>query len=222
MSRILITSGPTRQYLDPVRFLSNASSGRMGQALANEAIRAGHEVIVVSGPVSLKYPAAARVTWVETTQEMLLACQREFPKCDGLIGVAAPCDYQPQRPASQKISKNGRPLTVRLIETPDIVATLGERKTKRQWTVGFALETDDARFRALAKLQRKSCDLIVVNDATAINATESQIEIVDPAGRVIESCAGPKRQLAKTIMRAIQRVLIAPRVAHSGRRKAGS
>src|SRR5437667_9718795 len=91
MTRILITSGPTRQYLDPVRYLTNASSGRMGQALAAAALARGHDVVVVSGPVNLEYPAAAQVLPVVSTEEMLDTCQRVFPTCDGLIGVAAPC-----------------------------------------------------------------------------------------------------------------------------------
>ncbi len=211
MARVLITSGPTRQYLDPVRFISNASSGRMGQAIARAALRSGHEVIVVSGPVGVKYPPAARVEWVETTEQMLHVCQREFAHCDGLIGVAAPCDYRPQRVAPEKIAKNGRPLTLRLVEAPDIVATLGKHKKPRQWTVGFALETNDARFRALAKLQRKCCDLVVVNDASAINATSTRIEIVNPAGDLVAEKTGSKTQLARLIVQVIDHQLVIPR-----------
>ncbi len=125
MARILITSGPTRQYLDPVRFLSNASSGRMGQALAAAALARGHGVTVVSGPVEVDYPAGADVISVVTTDEMLAAAKDVFAQCDGLIGVAAPCDYRPVRVQDQKIAKTGQPLVLHLIETPDIVATLG-------------------------------------------------------------------------------------------------
>src|SRR5687767_13948647 len=110
MARILITSGPTRQYLDPVRYLTNASSGRMGAALAESALAAGHEVIIVSGPVETAYPPAARVVPVVTTDDMMEACRREFPACDGLIGVAAPCDYKPRQVSEQKIAKTGEPL----------------------------------------------------------------------------------------------------------------
>src|SRR5215468_10746867 len=99
MARILITSGPTRQYLDPVRYLTNASSGRMGQALAQAAIDRGHTVTIVSGPVEIAYPVAARVIPVVSTEEMLEAAAAEFDGCDGLIGVAAPCDYRPVRVA---------------------------------------------------------------------------------------------------------------------------
>src|SRR5215475_3628789 len=125
MARILITSGPTRQFLDPVRYLSNASSGRMGCALTEAAIARGHEVIVVSGPVEIDYPEAAEIIRVISTEEMLAACQEIFPRCGGLIGVAAPCDYRPVKVESQKIHRTGGPLALELHETPDIVATLG-------------------------------------------------------------------------------------------------
>ncbi len=208
MARILITSGPTRQYIDPVRFISNASSGQMGFALVRAAIRRGHEVIVVSGPVSVTYPRQARVIQVETTEEMLHASQAEFPRCDGLIGVAAPCDYKPVVVATQKISKNGQPLKLELIETPDIVATLGQSKRSDQWTVGFALETEDIHFRAISKLQRKLCDLVVANSAEAINAKASSIEILDPSGNVLAAISGPKSRLATVILKTIQDRLI--------------
>src|SRR5438093_10162334 len=103
MARVLITSGPTRQYLDPVRYLTNASSGRMGKALAEAALALGHEVTIVSGPVDVSYPAAARVVNVVSTEEMLAACQEAFPACDGLIAAAAPCDYRPVRVEPGKI-----------------------------------------------------------------------------------------------------------------------
>ena len=113
MSRILITSGPTRQYLDPVRYLTNASSGRMGAALAAAAIEAGHEVVIVSGPVEVTYPAGADVMPVVSTEDMLAACLKAFPACDGLIAVAAPCDYRPLAVAEQKIRKSGETLAAR-------------------------------------------------------------------------------------------------------------
>src|SRR3954464_10267241 len=103
MARILITSGPTRQYLDPVRYLTNASSGRMGKALAEAAIDVGHEVVIVSGPVEVKYPPQAEVIEIISTEEMLAECRRLFPGCDGVIGVAAPCDYRPVHVEPQKI-----------------------------------------------------------------------------------------------------------------------
>ena len=125
MQRILITSGPTRQYIDPVRYLTNASSGQMGLALATAAVQNGHQVIVVSGPVDIEYPSDVEVVPVVTTEEMLEVAQQEFQSCDGLIGVAAPCDYRPRFVNDQKIAKTGEPLLLELVETPDIVASLG-------------------------------------------------------------------------------------------------
>lgn len=212
MARILLTSGPTRQYIDPVRFISNASSGQMGAALADAALQAGHQVVIVSGPVTIQYPEAAEVHWVETTNQMLEASLQAFPACDGLIGVAAPCDYQPVRVAEHKLYKTGGPLRLELIETPDIVATLGQSKRDDQWTVGFALETEDVRFRALAKLQRKHCNLVVANAASAINASATEIEVLAPDGSVVVRAAGTKPELARLILQAIAERLIAPRV----------
>jgi phosphopantothenoylcysteine decarboxylase/phosphopantothenate--cysteine ligase len=213
MARILITSGPTRQYLDPVRYLTNASSGRMGCELARAALALGHEVILVSGPVNLAYPDGVQVIAVTTTDDMLEACQRLFGSCDGLIGAAAPCDYQPVRVSTEKIAKNGAPLTLHLVETPDVVATLGAAKSPRQWTVGFALETEDQRFRAISKLERKSCDLIVLNGPQAMNAAENCVELLDKSGQVIATFAGSKELVAHGILSEIQQRLILPREA---------
>jgi phosphopantothenoylcysteine decarboxylase/phosphopantothenate--cysteine ligase len=207
VARVLITSGPTRQYLDPVRYLTNASSGRMGKALAEAVLAAGHDAVIVSGPVEVVYPAAAEVVDVVSTEEMLAACREIFPNCDGLIGVAAPCDYRPVRIAEGKIQKTGQPLELHLIETPDVVATLGAEK-RGQWLVGFALETDDQRLRALAKLEKKSCDLMVLNGPQAMNAIDTEVELLDKQGRVIESLKGSKEEVARGIVRAIVERLI--------------
>ncbi len=207
MAHVLITSGPTRQYLDPVRYLTNASSGRMGKALAEAVLAAGHEVTLVSGPVDVVYPAEAEVIDVVSTEEMLVASRRVFARCDGLIGVAAPCDYRPVRVAEGKIQKTGQPLELNLIETPDVVATLGAEK-QGQWLVGFALETDDHRLRALAKLEKKSCDLMVLNGPQAMRALDTDVEIIDRAGQVVERLAGSKEEVAKGIVRVIAQRLI--------------
>ncbi len=208
MAHILLTSGPTRQYLDPVRYLTNGSSGRMGRALAAAAIELGHDVTIVSGPVAIEYPAAAKVHLVISTEELLEACQRLFPQCDGAIGAAAPCDYRPRKVAEHKLSKTGEPLMLELIETPDVMATLGATKRPGQWLVGFALETDDQRFRALTKLEKKSCDLIVLNGPAAMDALDNQVEVFDNSGTVVASAGGTKDLVARAILRAIHEQLI--------------
>ncbi len=207
MPRILITSGPTRQHLDPVRYLTNASSGRMGAALARAAIEQHHEVVIVSGPVDVEYPEAAEVIPIISTEEMLEACLEVFPSCDGLIGVAAPCDYRPVVVAPRKIRKTGEPLKLHLVETPDVVALLGAIR-QSQWMVAFALETEDQRMRALQKLERKSCDLIVANGPGAMHARDIEVEVIDAAGDVLATLSGPKEEVGGGIFRVIQQRLI--------------
>ena len=207
MARILITSGPTRQYIDPVRYLTNASSGRMGKALAEAALELGHAVTIVSGPVDVVYPTGAEVIPVVSTEEMLAASRAVFNDCDGLIGVAAPSDYRPVKVAPNKIAKTGEPLMLQLVETDDVVATLGATKT-RQWLVGFALETEDHRLRALAKLEKKHCDLMVLNGPEAMHSLNNTVEIMNREGQVIEVIAGPKEDVARGIFAVIERRLI--------------
>jgi len=210
MARILITSGPTRQYLDPVRYISNASSGQMGSCLAQAALDLGHEVTIVSGPVSVEYPDAATIVQVVSTEDMLEASIKEFSKSDGVIAAAAPCDYRPVNVADQKIKKEGGGIELKFVETSDIVATLGSQKSKNQWAVCFALETEDGKTRAIKKLKKKNCDLVVLNGATAINSSHNQVEIIAPNGESIDSVAGPKKLVAKHILAAIEKRLINP------------
>ncbi len=208
MARILITSGPTRQYLDPVRYLTNASSGRMGASLAAAAIELGHDVVLISGPVSISYPTEVELIPVVTTDEMLAAAVAVFPECDGAIGAAAPCDYMPRMVHTQKIAKTGQPLTLELIETADVVATLGQGKRQDQWVVGFALETEDQHFRAIVKLEKKHCDLMVSNGPAAIDADRNEVQILDPQGTVLATIEGPKGDVAKEILKQIDRRLV--------------
>ena len=211
MTRILITSGPTRQYLDPVRYLTNASSGLMGCALAKAALEMHFEVVIVSGPVDVKYPSAAEVLSVVSTEEMLEVSRKALPRCDGVIGAAAPSDYRPIKVEFDKITKTGMPLVLKLVETPDVVAALGAEKIESQWIVGFALETNDHHFRAINKMERKSCDLIVLNEPSAMNSRENQVEIIARTGTVIAALAGTKEHVAQGIMKVIREQLIGTR-----------
>ncbi len=180
----------------------------MGAALARACLAKQHEVVIISGPVAVQYPKAARLIPVVTTAEMLAAAVAEFPKCDGAIGAAAPCDYEPQKVAQQKISKTGEPLIFHLVETPDVVATLGQQKSARQWVVGFALESDDRRFRAIVKLEKKHCDLIVSNGPTAIDSNHNEVELLAADGSLVAAFAGTKQSVANSIVREIDRRLI--------------
>lgn len=208
MARILITSGPTRQHLDPVRYLTNSSSGQMGCAVAAAALSLGHQVTIVTGPVHITYPAEATVIPVVSTQEMFETCVQLFPDFSGAIGVAAPCDYEPLVVASEKIAKTGRPIQLELHETRDIIAHLGAGKRNDQWVVGFALETHDERFRALAKLETKCCDLIVLNRPEAMQSDSNQVELFDATGTCLANLGGLKKDVAKEILKHIDALLI--------------
>jgi phosphopantothenoylcysteine decarboxylase/phosphopantothenate--cysteine ligase len=197
--RILITAGPTREYLDDVRYLSNASSGRMGYSLADSVRAAGHDVVLVSGPVSLPPPAGCEVHQIETTDQLLAVCRSEWPRCDGVIATAAVCDYRPVERFSGKLAKTGASLKLELVETADVLAELGQTKDSR-WIVGFALESSEyAHVNALKKLKEKNCDAIVLNRPTAIGAESNEIEVINPAGDRVASFAGTKAEVARQL-----------------------
>ncbi len=202
--RILLTAGPTREYLDDVRYLSNASSGRMGYALAAEAVERGHQVVLVSGPVELAPPKGCEVRLVQTTEEMRIACEQAFPSCDGVIAAAAVCDYKPSQRVTGKMSKTGEPLTIELIETDDVLAGLGQEKNGR-WIVGFALEATNSRENALQKLRAKNCDVVVLNDPSAIGSATNSVELIDESGQPIESWNGSKEAVARELLNWIER-----------------
>ena len=194
--RILITAGPTREYLDDVRYLSNASSGRMGYAIAEAVLAAGHQAVLVSGPVMLTPPHGSEVHPVETTAELHDVCNRLFQDCDGAIATAAVCDYRPRARFPGKLAKTGVSLELELDETADVLADLGLQKGHR-WLVGFALESDEfAHVNALRKLKHKNCDAIVLNRPTAIGSTTNQIEIINPVGATVASFSGAKTDVA--------------------------
>ena len=201
--RILITAGPTREYLDDVRFLSNASSGRMGFALARAAIAAGHQTVLVSGPVALPPPRDCEVHQVVTTAQMRHSCEALFPECDGVIAAAAVCDYKPLNRISGKISKTGEPISIEMIETDDVLAELGRQKGRR-WIVGFALEAKNARENALQKLRAKNCDIVLLNDPSAIGSQDNRVEVIDKSGQAIVQWSGNKDKIARKLISWIE------------------
>lgn len=198
--RILITAGPTREYLDDVRFLSNASSGQMGYAIAASCIEAGHEVVLVSGPVTLEPPAGCELVPVETTSDLEDACLSHFPDCDGVIAAAAVCDYRPKERAKGKMKKTGGTVVFEMVETTDVLAALGKIKTDKQWILGFALESQDARKNAMRKLRKKNCDFIVLNDTSAIGSELNKVEILNVEGDTATRFAGPKTEIARSLV----------------------
>ncbi|MEM9943159.1 MAG: phosphopantothenoylcysteine decarboxylase [Planctomycetota bacterium] len=206
--KILITSGPTRQYLDPVRYLSNGSSGQMGQRLAQSALDHGFDVVVVSGPVTVRYPKLCQLVSVVSTDEMLNATIDHFDSCCGMIAAAAPCDYAPAVVAEDKIKKDGQRIQIDLLETPDILAKVGQLKRANQWTVGFALETSDVHERAFQKLKKKKCDLIVINGPSAIDSDHNEIEMMDATGFIVSKFAGTKKAVANAILQQVKKRLL--------------
>lgn len=166
--RCLISAGPTREYFDPVRFISNPSSGKMGYAIAAAAAAAGWETTLVSGPVAITPPEGADCISVVTGEQMYEALAKSYPHCDVLIMTAAVCDYRPKARFDQKIKKHQLSMTVEMEPTRDILKTLGHQK-QAQYVVGFAAETESIEQYALEKLHAKNCDLIVANDVGGPN-----------------------------------------------------
>ena len=165
--KVLVTAGPTREALDPVRFLTNRSSGRMGYALAEAAARRGAEVTLVSGPVALECPTGVRREFVESTQDLYCAMERLCREQDVIIQAAAPADYRPAHIAGQKIKKaDGEALELKLVENPDVAAMVGSKKRPGQVLVAFAAETQNLSENAAKKLDKKNVDFIVGNDVT--------------------------------------------------------
>ena len=201
--KILITAGPTREYIDDVRFLSNASSGRMGCSLAAAAIARGHEVVLVSGPVEQSPPEGCEVHRIETTDELRAKCLQLFPSCDGVIATAAVCDYRPRERVSGKMTKTGQPIVLELVETSDVLAELGSQKGNR-WIVGFALESQDPRNNAMRKLRMKNCDCIVLNDTSAIGSLTNSVEILSPDAETIAIFQGTKQHVADQLLQMIE------------------
>ena len=186
--RIMITAGPTYEKIDPVRFIGNYSSGKMGFALAEECVRRGADVTLIAGPVSIQSSSAIHRIDVESCDEMYQAATANFPQQDAAILCAAVADFKPETTASQKIKREKDDLVIRLQPTHDIAAQLGRMKTSRQTLVGFALETNDEQANAQKKLEKKNLDFIVLNSlrnkGTCFQSDENQISILSAQGQV--------------------------------------
>lgn len=163
--RVLISAGPTRESIDPIRFISNRSSGKMGYALAEAAVKAGHEVMLVSGPVSIPRPAGITgFIAVESATEMAEAMKQNFPDAGLTVMCAAVADYRPARISQKKLKKSSGTMFLEMERTEDILLTLGKLKQPNQILVGFAAETDNLEKNALSKLERKNLDYIIANE----------------------------------------------------------
>jgi phosphopantothenoylcysteine decarboxylase/phosphopantothenate--cysteine ligase len=197
----LITAGPTREFLDPIRYLSNRSSGKMGFALARAASRHGR-VTLVSGPVALKPPAGVTFVPVVTAAEMAREVFYLYRQADVVIMAAAVCDFRPRKIAQRKIKKQEFTGMLKLAPTIDILAELGRRK-RRQVLVGFAAETDNLERNALKKLQCKGLDLIVANDVLAFEADTNRVVIIGRGTRVKLPEMSKAKVAAEIVKRAI-------------------
>ena len=201
--RFLITAGPTREFLDPIRYLSNRSSGKMGYALAEAACAVSSQVTLVSGPTALTPPQGVEFVSVTTAQEMAEAVWNRFDKVDVCIMAAAVSDFRPKQMAAGKIKKSAFNGMLELEPTPDILAELGRRK-KSQMLIGFAVETDDVENQARKKLLEKQLEMIIANDAQAFDADTSCVSFIMSDGKIEHLPEMPKIEVAKAV---IERVL---------------
>ncbi len=204
---LLITAGPTREHLDPVRFLTNRSSGKMGYCLAEEALRRGAEVVLVSGPTQLFPPQKAVFRPVETAAEMKDEVLKHFPGADIVIMAAAVSDFRFADISARKISKESLGKTVAVAATEDILHTLGQRK-RSKFLVGFAAETEDIVPRALQKLKKKNLDLIVANNVLdreiGFESDSNRVHLVFPDGKAIETETMSKTEISQVILDRIE------------------
>jgi phosphopantothenoylcysteine decarboxylase/phosphopantothenate--cysteine ligase len=213
--RLLVSAGPTHEDLDPVRFLTNRSTGKMGYAVAAVARRRGAEVTLVSGPTALPAPWGVNRQTVRTALEMQAVLSDLFPHCDALIMAAAVSDYRPAGMAAEKIKRGEEEMLIKLTHNPDIIAGLGRRKQPRQVLVGFAAETQNLLEHAAAKLQRKQVDLMVANDVSAPDAgfavDTNRVVILDAQGGQEALPLLTKEEVAERILDRVAALLAARR-----------
>jgi phosphopantothenoylcysteine decarboxylase/phosphopantothenate--cysteine ligase len=201
--RILVTAGPTREFFDTVRFISNPSSGKMGYALARAARRRGHTVVLISGPVALRPPEGVQLIRVVSAAEMSKACKRAFTRCDAVIMTAAVCDYTTTRRVHHKLKKRARPERIRLVPTEDILAALGRRKRGRV-LIGFAMEDHDAHRHAEAKLRRKNLDAILLNGPENIGGNMARMELLTVGGKWEKWKLATKNSVASRVIQLVE------------------
>jgi phosphopantothenoylcysteine decarboxylase/phosphopantothenate--cysteine ligase len=201
--KLIVTAGPTREHLDPIRYFSNASSGRMGYAIAEAACRLGADVTLVSGPSALRPPQGVTVIRVDSALEMQQEVDRRFDAADAVIKAAAVADYRPVQVSSGKIKKKEESLTIELVRNPDILRALGERK-KNQILIGFAAETDHLDTYAREKLKNKNLDLLVANKAgDGFGKETNRVTFYFADGRRQPFPEMPKERVAEKICRAL-------------------
>jgi phosphopantothenoylcysteine decarboxylase / phosphopantothenate---cysteine ligase len=200
--RFLITAGPTREPIDPVRYISNRSSGKMGYAIADAALAAGHDVVLISGPVNLEPPNNAKLISVSTSDEMFDAAHQHANQCDICILCAAVADYKPAKVSPTKIKKGDDKFSLELIPTRDILDSLGRRQDRQFLLVGFAAETENVENNAAKKLRAKNCDITVANDAClGMESDENELIILFRGGETRKISRAPKKIIARDLVK---------------------
>lgn len=216
---VLVTAGPTREPLDPVRYLSNRSSGKMGYAMAAAFAEAGHQVLLVSGPTALEVPAGVDFIPVETAEEMFDVVKRHIGRMDAAVFAAAVADYRPALVAEHKIKKTGETLTLELIRNPDILGSVRSAFGFNGTLVGFAAETGDLEANAREKLGRKACDLVIANDVSktgiGFDSDRNEVLLVFP-GHSEALPEDEKHHLAPRLVREIERIAAEKRAPADG------
>jgi phosphopantothenoylcysteine decarboxylase / phosphopantothenate---cysteine ligase len=202
---VLITAGPTREPIDPVRYISNRSSGKMGYAIAEAALDVGHDVILISGPVDLEPPSKAKFISVSTSDEMFEAVHRHADESDICVLCAAVADYKPVQVSPVKIKKRADGISIELIPTRDILQSLGHRQNRKFLLVGFAAETDHLEANATKKLREKNCDIIVANDVLlGMESDENELLILFRDGETKKISRAPKKILARELVKILK------------------
>jgi len=207
--RFLVTAGPTREPIDPIRYLSNRSSGKMGYAIAEAAINAGHDVVLISGPVDVDPPRGAELTSVLTSDDMFDAVHEHLHDCDVLVMCAAVADYKPKQLSKTKIKKRDADLSLELIPTRDILASL-PKEDRNYVVVGFAAETENVEARARKKLEEKNCDVIVANDVShpdfGMESDENEVTMLFRDGKMKKIARSPKKIVARELLKVFANV----------------
>ena len=206
--RFVVTAGPTREALDPVRFISNRSSGKMGYAIAEAARARKHQVSLISGPATIPRPRGAEIISITTADELYRAVHRSLRSCDALVMCAAVSDYKPASVSPRKLKKRKAAFTVRLIPTRDILASLPKRR--RYLVIGFAAETHDLKIHAKKKLRGKNCDAIVANDVsgseTGMESDENEVTIFFRDGENKKISRAPKKIIGRELVKIIAKM----------------
>jgi phosphopantothenoylcysteine decarboxylase/phosphopantothenate--cysteine ligase len=207
--RFVVTAGPTREAIDPVRFISNRSSGKMGYAIAEAALAKKHQVTLISGPVTVPPPRGAEIISITTADELYGAVHRSLRDCDVLVMCAAVSDYKPASVAARKIKKRKSAFALRLVRTRDILASLPKRRS--YLVIGFAAETHALKMNARKKLRAKNCDAIVANDVsgteTGMESDENEVTIFFPDGEIKRISRAPKKIIGRELVKIFSKML---------------